>query len=108
MSCKQLRGDLNYAWPTAEIAVMGAKGAVEVISKYKKEIAQAEDKAAKTQEKIDEYETAFGVPYIAAERGYIDEVILPSETRERLVMALEALSSKVEMVPAKKHGNIPQ
>ena len=97
-----------FAWPTAEIAVMGAKGAVEVISTYKKEIASAEDKEAKRQEKIKEYETAFGVPYLAVERGYIDEVILPSETRERLIAALEALNSKVELVPAKKHGNIPQ
>ncbi|SFS77577.1 acyl-CoA carboxylase subunit beta [Lutibacter maritimus] len=108
MSSKHLGADMVFAWPTAEIAVMGAKGAVEVISKYKKEIAQAEDKLVKTQQKIDEYETAFGIPYLAAERGYIDEVILPSETRERLIMALDALSSKVEMVPAKKHGNIPQ
>jgi acetyl-CoA carboxylase carboxyltransferase component len=108
MSSKHLGADMVFAWPTAEIAVMGAKGAVEVISSYKKEIAQAEDKAAKREEKIEEYETAFGVPYLAAERGYIDEVILPSETRERLVMALEALGSKVEIVPAKKHGNIPQ
>ena len=80
----------------------------DIAKKYKKEIAAAEDKVAKTQEKIDEYEKAFNVPYLAAERGYIDEVILPSETRERLIMALEALSSKVELVPAKKHGNIPQ
>ena len=108
MSSKHLGADMVFAWPTAEIAVMGAKGAVEVISKYKKEIAQAEDRAAKTQEKIEEYETAFGVPYLAAERGYIDEVILPSETRERLIAALEALGSKVEIMPAKKHGNIPQ
>lgn len=108
MSSKHLGADMVFAWPTAEIAVMGAKGAVEVISSYRKEISEAEDKAAKTQEKIKIYETAFSVPYLAAERGYIDEVILPSETRERLTMALEALSSKSEMLPAKKHGNIPQ
>ena len=107
MSSKHLGADMVFAWPTAEIAVMGAKGAVEVISNYKKEIAGAEDKVAKTQEKIDEYETAFSVPYLAAERGYIDEVILPSETRERLVAALEALTSKTEILPPKKHGNIP-
>ncbi len=108
MSSKHLGADMVFAWPTAEIAVMGAKGAVEVISSYRKEINEAEDKAAKTQEKIEVYETAFSVPYLAAERGYIDEVILPSETRERLITALEALSSKSEMLPAKKHGNIPQ
>ena len=108
MSSKHLGADMVFAWPTAEIAVMGAKGAVEVISTYKKEIAAAEDSDAKRQEKIAEYEEAFGVPYLAAERGYIDEVILPSETRERLIAALEALSSKIELVPAKKHGNIPQ
>jgi len=108
MSSKHLGADMVFAWPTSEIAVMGAKGAVEVISNYKKEINDAEDKAAKTQEKIEEYESAFNVPYLAAERGYIDEVILPSETRERLISALEALSSKNEVLPPKKHGNIPQ
>lgn len=107
MSSSHLGADMVFAWPTAEIAVMGAKGAVEVISTYRKDISQAEDKAAKTQEKIDEYEKAFSVPYLAAERGYIDEVILPSETRERLVMALETMSSKSEILPPKKHGNIP-
>jgi len=107
MSSSHLGADMVFAWPTAEIAVMGAKGAVEVISTYRKDISEAEDKAAKTQEKIDEYEKAFSVPYLAAERGYIDEVILPSETRERLIMALETLSSKSEALPPKKHGNIP-
>lgn len=108
MSSRHLGADMVFAWPTSEIAVMGAKGAVEVISSYRKEIAEADDKQAKTQEKIDEYETAFNVPYLAAERGYIDEVILPSETRERLAVALEALSSKTDVLPPKKHGNIPQ
>ena len=108
MSSKHLGADMVYAWPTSEIAVMGAKGAVEVISNYRKEINEAENKVAKTQEKIDEYEKAFSIPYLAAERGYIDEVILPSETRERLVSALELLASKSEMLPPKKHGNIPQ
>jgi len=107
MSSSHLGADMVFAWPTAEIAVMGAKGAVEVISTYRKEISEAEDKAAKTQEKIEEYEKAFGVPYLAAERGYIDEVIFPSETRERLVAALETMSSKAEILPPKKHGNIP-
>jgi acetyl-CoA carboxylase carboxyltransferase component len=107
MCSKQLGADMVFAWPTAEIAVMGAKGAVEVISTYRKEINEAEDKAAKTQEKIEEYEEAFNIPYRAAQRGYIDAVIIPSETRMRLVDALEAMSTKTEVLPAKKHGNIP-
>lgn len=107
MSSKQLGADMVYAWPTAEIAVMGAKGAVEVISSYRKEISEADDKLVKIKEKIDEYETAFSVPYIAAERGHVDEVILPSETRERLISALTVLANKTEILPAKKHGNIP-
>lgn len=107
MSSSHLGADMVFAWPTSEIAVMGAKGAVEVISSYRKEIAEADDKAAKIKEKIEEYETAFSVPYLAAERGIIDEVILPSETRERLVMALETFASKSESLPPKKHGNIP-
>jgi acetyl-CoA carboxylase carboxyltransferase component len=107
MCSKPLGADMVFAWPTAEIAVMGAKGAVEVISTYRKEISEAENKAAKTQEKIDEYEEAFNVPYLAAQRGYIDAVIIPSETRMRLIDALEAMSTKTEVLPAKKHGNIP-
>lgn len=108
MSSKQLGADMVFAWPTSEIAVMGAKGAVEVISSYRKEISEAKDKLAKIEEKIQEYESSFSVPYLAAERGYIDEVILPSETRERLIAVLEVLSSKSEILPPKKHGNIPQ
>jgi acetyl-CoA carboxylase carboxyltransferase component len=96
-----------FAWPTAEIAVMGAKGAVEVISTYKSEINAADDKKAKTAEKIQEYEDAFNVPYLAAQRGYIDDVIIPSETRVRLVDALKVMRTKAEVLPAKKHGNIP-
>ncbi|WP_372947049.1 acyl-CoA carboxylase subunit beta [Mariniphaga sp.] len=107
MCSKPLGADMVFAWPTAEIAVMGAKGAVEVISTYRREISEAEDKAAKTQEKINEYEEAFNIPYLAAQRGYIDEVIIPSETRMRLIDALEAMSTKTETLPAKKHGNIP-
>jgi methylmalonyl-CoA decarboxylase subunit alpha len=107
MCSKPLGADMVFAWPTAEIAVMGAKGAVEVISAYRKEISEAEDKAAKTQEKINEYEEAFNVPYLAAQRGYIDALIIPSETRMRLIDALEAMSTKTEVLPAKKHGNIP-
>ncbi len=107
MCSKPLGADMVFAWPTAEIAVMGAKGAVEVISTYRREISEAEDRAAKTQEKINEYEEAFNIPYLAAQRGYIDEVIIPSETRMRLIDALEAMSTKTETLPAKKHGNIP-
>lgn len=107
MCAKPLGADMVFAWPTAEIAVMGAKGAVEVISSYRKEIKEAKDPAAKKQEKIDEYETMFNVPYLAAQRGYIDAVIIPSETRARLIDALEALSSKSEVLTPRKHGNIP-
>lgn len=108
MSAKQLGADMVFAWPTAEIAVMGAKGAVEVLSGYRKEIKEADNKEAKTQELINDYEEAFNVPYQAAQRGYIDEVILPSETRQRLIDGLEIMASKSEILPPKKHGNIPQ
>jgi len=107
MCSKHLGADMVFAWPTAEIAVMGAKGAVEVISAYRKEINEAEDKKAKTKEKINEYEEAFNVPYLAAQRGYTDAVIIPGETRMRLIDALEAMRTKTEVLPAKKHGNIP-
>lgn len=107
MCAKPLGADMVFAWPTAEIAVMGAKGAVEVISTYRKEISEAADKEAKTQEIIDDYEETFNVPYLAAQRGYIDAVIIPSETRARLIDALDALNTKSEILPAKKHGNIP-
>ncbi len=107
MCSKPLGADMVFAWPTAEIAVMGAKGAVEVISTYKKEIKAADDPVAKTAEKIQEYEEAFNVPYLAAKRGYIDDVILPSETRKRLISSLEAMCNKNEVLPPKKHGNIP-
>ncbi len=107
MCSKPLGADMVFAWPTAEIAVMGAKGAVEVISTYKKEIKAADDPVAKTAEKIKEYEEAFNVPYLAAKRGYIDDVILPSETRRRLISSLEAMCNKNEVLPPKKHGNIP-
>ena len=107
MCAKPLGADQVFAWPTAEIAVMGAKGAVEVISSYRKEIEAAENKEEKTQEKIQEYENTFSVPYLAASRGYIDDVICPSETRVRLVDALRAFENKSEVLPPKKHGNIP-
>src|SRR5687768_18585145 len=96
---------MNYAWPTAEIAVMGAKGAAEII--FKKEIADAGDPAAKLNEKVEEYTRKFANPYRAAHRGYIDEVIYPDETREKLIRGFEMLENKVAKLPRKKHGNIP-
>lgn len=105
MNSKHIGADLNYAWPTAEIAVMGAKGAAEII--FKKEISEAKDKEVKLQEKIDEYTSKFANPYQAAGRGYIDEVILPEETREKLIAAFQMLENKVVNLPGKKHGNIP-
>lgn len=92
---------------SAEIAVMGAQGAVNIISSYRAAIKNADDKQAMTQEKIAEYEDAFSNPYVAAERGYIEAIIQPSETRMRLVDALEVMCSKSETLPPKKHGNIP-
>ena len=94
-----------FAWPTAEIAVMGAQGAANII--FRKEIAAAEDPNAKRAELIANYEKEFNNPYVAASRGYIDAVIRPSETRMRLIDALEILSTKSEALPPKKHGNIP-
>jgi propionyl-CoA carboxylase beta chain len=105
MNSKHIGADMNYAWPTAEIAVMGPKGASEII--FKKEISEANDKEAKLQEKIDEYTTKFANPYIAANRGYIDEVIKPEETRKKLISAFRMLENKVATLPKKKHGNIP-
>jgi acetyl-CoA carboxylase carboxyltransferase component len=105
MCSKDLGADYAMAWPTAEIAVMGAEGAANII--HAKEISSAEDPAAKRREKIEEYEKLFSNPYVAASRGYIDAVIVPSETRPRLIEALETLCTKREMRPPKKHGNIP-
>ena len=105
MCSKDLGADMAFAWPTAEIAVMGAAGAANVI--HRKEIKGAENPEAKRQEKIQEYEALFSNPYQAAQRGYIDAVIVPSETRPRLIDALEAMCSKRETRPPKKHGNIP-
>lgn len=105
MNSKHIRGDLNLAWPSAEIAVMGPKGAVEII--FRKQIADAEDAAAKEAELTEAYRERFANPYVAAERGYVDDVILPSETRPRLIAALEMLKNKVATNPKKKHGNIP-
>ncbi len=105
MSSKHLRGDLNYAWPSAEIAVMGPEGAVEII--YRKELAQADDPEALKQKFIQEYRAKFANPYVAAEMGYVDDVIDPVDTRPLLIEALEMLSSKRDRNPWKKHGNIP-
>ena len=105
MSSKHVRGDVNYAWPTAEIAVMGAKGAVEIL--YRKEIAQAEDAKAKAAELEAVYQERFANPYAAAARGYIDDVIDPRETRLRVISAFDMLQNKRDRNPPKKHGNIP-
>jgi len=105
MSSRHLGADMVFAWPSAEIAVMGAQGAANII--FRKEIQTAEDQNAKRAELIATYEEEFNNPYVAASRGYIDAVILPSETRKRLIDALEILSSKSESLPPKKHGNIP-
>lgn len=105
MNSKHIRGDMNFAWPTAEIAVMGPKGAVEII--FKKEIEQATNKEQAVEQKVNEYREKFANPYIAAERGYIDEVIFPHETRPKLIKALRFLENKVDGNPKKKHGNIP-
>ena len=105
MSSKHLRGDMNYAWPTAEIAVMGASGAVEVI--FAKEVASAEDPAKAQIEKEDEYKKAFANPYNAAQYGYIDDVIEPRNTRFRIIRALQQLQTKKLTNPAKKHDNLP-
>ena len=105
MSSKHVRGDLNFAWPTAEIAVMGVEGAVNII--FRERIADAADPDAERASLVAEYEERFANPYIAAARGYVDEVILPSETRARIVDALAMLEGKRQAVPARKHGNIP-
>lgn len=107
MSSQHLGNDMSFAWPSAEIAVMGAQGAVNVVSSYRKAQKEADDPDAKRLELIKDYEDKFNTPYIAAERGYIDAVIQPAETRIRLIDALEVLCSKKEALPPKKHGNIP-
>lgn len=105
MNSKHIRADYNVAWPTAEIAVMGPKGAVEII--FRKEIAAADDPEAKEQELIDYYKEEFAHPYKAAARGYIDDVILPGETRKKLIRALAISENKVDSIPKKKHDNLP-
>ena len=105
MSSKHIRGDMNFAWPTAEIAVMGAEGAVNII--FKDAIAAADDPKAEHQRLVAAYEAEFANPYVAAGRGYVDDVIKPSETRPRLIRALEMLANKRDTNPPRKHGNIP-
>ncbi|CAN5580857.1 acyl-CoA carboxylase subunit beta [soil metagenome] len=105
MSSKHIRGDLNLAWPTAEIAVMGPKGAVEIL--FRKDIAESDDPAAATDAKINEYREKFAHPYVAAGRGYLDDIIDPRDTRPRLIDALDTLRTKRDRNPPKKHGNIP-
>jgi propionyl-CoA carboxylase beta chain len=105
MNSKHIGADMNFAWPTAEIAVMGAKGASEII--FKKEIADAQDPAAKLVEKENEYAEKFATPYRAAQRGFIDEVIIPNETRKKLLKAFSMLENKEVALPKRKHGNIP-
>jgi propionyl-CoA carboxylase beta chain len=105
MNSKHIGADMNFAWPMAEIAVMGAKGASEII--FKKEISQSENPEQTLQAKIDEYNQKFATPYRAAHRGYVDEVIMPHQSREKLMAAFEMLENKVDSLPKKKHGNIP-
>jgi propionyl-CoA carboxylase beta chain len=105
MSSKHIRTDFNYAWPTAEIAVMGPEGAVNIL--YKRELEAAADAIAARAEKVAEFREKFANPYIAASRGYVDEVIHPRETRRKLITALKNLENKRDKNPPKKHGNIP-
>jgi len=105
MASKHIRTDVNYAWPTAEIAVMGPEGAVDIV--YKRELDKAENREAARHKKIEEFRDRFANPYVAAERGYVDAVIQPRETRKKLIQALEMLDTKRDKNPPKKHGNIP-
>jgi acetyl-CoA carboxylase carboxyltransferase component len=105
MNSREMGADLVYAWPTAEIAVMGPAGAVEIV--FRKEVAAADDPAAMAKEKENEYREKFANPYVAASKGYIDDVIEPAQTRFRIIRALEMLATKRENNPPKKHGNIP-
>ena len=105
MGSKHIRTDINFAWPSAEIAVMGAEGAVDIL--YRREIAEAPDKTSARRSRVNEFEEKFANPYIAAERGFIDEVIEPAQTRPKLIRALALLENKRDTTPPKKHGNIP-
>ncbi|MGH7627572.1 MAG: carboxyl transferase domain-containing protein, partial [Gemmatimonadaceae bacterium] len=105
MSSKHIRGDFNVAWPTAEIAVMGPRGAVEIL--YRKELGDQADPQAAMDQRIEEYRARFAHPYIAAGRGYLDDIIDPRDTRPRLIDALETMRTKRDRNPPRKHGNIP-
>jgi propionyl-CoA carboxylase beta chain len=105
MASKHIRTDVNFAWPSAEIAVMGAEGAVGIL--YRRELNDAQDKDAVRNSKIAELQDKFANPYIAAERGFVDEVIEPAYTRPKLIRALSLLENKRDTNPARKHGNIP-
>ncbi|MET0738877.1 MAG: carboxyl transferase domain-containing protein, partial [Acidimicrobiales bacterium] len=105
MNSKSIGADLAFAWPSAELAVMGPEGAVNIV--YRRELQEAADPAARRVELVDEYVERYANPYVAAERGYVDDVIDPSETRVKLVAGLEMLRSKREELPKRKHGNVP-
>jgi acetyl-CoA carboxylase carboxyltransferase component len=105
MNSKSIGADLAYAWPSAELAVMGPQGAVEIV--YRRELAEAADPLARRNELVDEYTERYANPYIAAERGYVDDVIDPSDTRRVLVNSLRVLASKREELPRRKHANMP-
>ena len=105
MASKHIRADVNYAFPTAEIAVMGPEGAVNIV--YKRELEKAENRDEVRAQKIEEFRDLFANPYVAADRGFVDAVIQPRETRKKLIQALEMLQTKRDKNPPKKHGNIP-
>ena len=105
MSSKHLAADFNFAWPTAEIAVMGPEGAVNII--HRRDIANSPTPAQRRTKLIDDYKARFANPYTAAERGYVDDVLIPHETRPKVIVALETLQTKREPGPKRKHGNIP-
>jgi propionyl-CoA carboxylase beta chain len=105
MASKHIRTDVNYAWPTAEIAVMGPEGAVDIV--YKRDLESAPNREQMRAHKIEEFRERFASPYVAAERGFVDAVIQPRETRGKLIQALQMLETKRDKNPPKKHGNIP-
>ncbi len=105
MGSKHLRTDINFAYPTAEIAVMGPEGAVNIL--YRRELLASDRPDENRQEKIEEYRDRFANPFVAAERGYVDDVIEPHETRRKVIRALRMLANKGDTMPRKKHGNIP-
>jgi propionyl-CoA carboxylase beta chain len=107
MASKHIRTDINFAWPTAEIAVMGPEGAVNIVYRRELERAPEAERDALRREKVEEFRERFANPYVAAQRGYIDAVIEPSQTRAKLITALRSLENKRDANPRKKHGNIP-